>query len=427
MTTADNRLFLPHEDANEWRRIESMLRRPHLTSSPTALDALITDFHAESTKQTCTFFATHAAAPDEQFDWPAFWTHGAPLMIELALELPALFDSGVVVPLLLKGEQQRRVTLSRRQCACLLAHSAFGSITSSARRVETKKWAFRAAQLFFLDAVPSALCFLNYFKLLGQRGVPAEGVLTFERLGFPRLAPPWTWEGNGTPLCAVEFDAAAPIERSPASHHADFANKFIGGGCLENDFAMEEILFVIKPELIVSMALASHMVDEDAIRIEGALQFSRYSGFGHSFRFEGDFDDERTSSPATVCAMDALQGCAKVQFGEGLVRRDLNKARVAFSGAKTVATGNWGCGAFGNDHLLKFIQQWLAASDAGAERMSYHTFGDKRCDGFAELMQRLQRCNVGELFAILLDAAREVTPGPGASARFRHAIEARSS
>ena len=27
----------------------------------------------------------------------------------------------------------------------------------------------------------------------------------------------------------------------------------------------------------------------------------------------------------------------------------------------SLATGNWGCGAFGNDHTLKFLQQWLAA------------------------------------------------------------------
>jgi hypothetical protein len=123
--------------------------------------------------------------------------------------------------------------------------------------------------------------------------------------------------------------------------------------------------------------------------------------------------------------MDALQGCAKVQFGEGLVRRDLNKARVAFTGAQTVATGNWGCGAFGNDHLLKFLQQWLASSDAGAERMNYHTFGDKRTDGFGELAQRLQSLNVGQLWTIVLDAARQSAepPGPGAGARFRKAIE----
>ena len=44
---------------------------------------------------------------------------------------------------------------------------------------------------------------------------------------------------------------------------------------------------------------------------------------------------------------------------------------------KTIATGNWGCGAFNGNHELKFIQQWIAASYAGIERLDYYTFKDK--------------------------------------------------
>ena len=46
--------------------------------------------------------------------------------------------------------------------------------------------------------------------------------------------------------------------------------------------------------------------------------------------------------------------------------------------SKTIATGNWGCGVFGGNHELKFIQQWIAASFAGVERLDYYTFGDKQ-------------------------------------------------
>ena len=31
-----------------------------------------------------------------------------------------------------------------------------------------------------------------------------------------------------------------------------------------------------------------------------------------------------------------------------------------------MATGHWGCGAYGNNHNLMFLKQWLAASEAGA-------------------------------------------------------------
>eukprot|EP01113_Clastostelium_recurvatum_P009747 TRINITY_DN14739_c0_g1_i1.p1 TRINITY_DN14739_c0_g1~~TRINITY_DN14739_c0_g1_i1.p1 ORF type:complete len:450 (-),score=86.65 TRINITY_DN14739_c0_g1_i1:20-1369(-) len=427
------RLHLPCEDKDEWARVERHLRRP--LASWASLDALLTDIHSTTTRQTCTFFATmaHAGSGCSKFDWASFWTHAVPFMIEVALDMPSLFAS-IEVPLLLKG-RDTSVTLTRRQCACLLSHSFFGTITASARRVETKKWAFRASQLFFLQATPSALCLLNYFRHLAVRGVPS-GTVTFERVCFPRGSPPWTWEGNPAPLCPVEFlQKGEAIESSPAEFHADFANKFVGGGCLENDYAMEEILFVIKPELIVSMALASHMVDEDAIRIRGALQFSRYQGYSHTFEFDGDYTDSSSSSlsssasasssmatPPTVCAMDALQGCAKIQFQEGLVRRDLNKARVAFTGASTVATGNWGCGAFGNDHLLKFLQQWLAASDASAGRLFYHTHGDKRTDGLPELARALQGYTVGDLWRILMEAAKQCSE-PGNGAKFRKLME----
>ena len=104
----------------------------------------------------------------------------------------------------------------------------------------------------------------------------------------------------------------------------------------------QEILFVVKPELIPVMALASFMHDEEVIRISGAHQYSSYTGYGSSFEFTGDYEGTRKSdAPPTIVAMDALQGAAKIQFQSGLVLRDLNKARLAFEGAQQVATGNW--------------------------------------------------------------------------------------
>jgi poly(ADP-ribose) glycohydrolase len=416
-----DRLFLPCENPDEWSKIERILRRPLIALQD--LDALLTEFALNSTKQTCHFFSKIPASDEaNKFDFHAFWTYGVPFMVEVALEMPKLFEA-THVPLLLKGED-RSVTLTRRQCACLLSHSFFGSITADARRVQREKWAFRAAQLFFLEAIPSALCFLNYFKTLGKNGIP-EGSLTYERAGFPRGAPPWRWDGNPAPMCPIELRLDGAIEDSTLEHHADFANKFVGGGCLENDFHMEEALFAAKPELIVAMALFSYMRDEEAVRIAGALQFSSHSGFASSFQFQGDYDGRRPAPPPTVCAMDALQGCARIQFARGLVLRDLNKARVAFAAARSVATGNWGCGAFGNDHALKFLQQWLAASDAGAERVHYHTFGDARgAHAMAALAKGLAHRTVGEVWAAVAVAAdaAAAAEGPGGPARFTAAM-----
>ena len=47
---------------------------------------------------------------------------------------------------------------------------------------------------------------------------------------------------------------------------------------------------------------------------------------------------------------------------------------------KSIATGNWGCGAFGGDHGLKFFQQWVAASFAGIDRLDYYTYESKKME-----------------------------------------------
>ncbi len=92
-----------------------------------------------------------------------------------------------------------------------------------------------------------------------------------------------------------------------------------------------------------------------------------------------------------------------------------------------MATGNWGCGAFGNDHVLKFLQQWLAASDAGVARLCYHTYGDRRSDGLGALTQRLRACTVGDVWAAVLSAAQQCTqPGPGVIAKFHGLMEERA-
>jgi poly(ADP-ribose) glycohydrolase len=265
------------------------------------------------------------------------------------------------------------------------------------------------------------LCFLNYFKRLGQFGVEDEMVV-FERRRFVKNSAPWNWGASAARLCAVEMVDKGSIEDCAAATHVDFANRFVGGGALENDFMMEEILFVIRPELIVAMALCSFMHDEESVAISGAKRHSLHSGYAHSFAFEGDYSKEK--NVPTVVAIDALQGMAKIQwkgelfnscvvvfdknnvlFVEGLMLRDVNKARIGFEGARTLATGNWGCGAFGNDHTLKFLQQWLAASEAGVEKMFYHTFGDKRAAHLWVLVSGLKGMTVGELWTFMKEAA----------------------
>lgn len=49
---------------------------------------------------------------------------------------------------------------------------------------------------------------------------------------------------------------------------------------------------------------------------------------------------------------------------------------------RPIATGNWGCGAFGGDPHLKSLIQWMAASYAGCPAMLYYTFRNPQMSQF---------------------------------------------
>lgn len=126
-----------------------------------------------------------------------------------------------------------------------------------------------------------------------------------------------------------------------------------------------------------------------------------------------------------ICAIDARPFKSRVsrldQFERNFLLREINKAIVGFrvspinasewglakeakiddtsSGSETsglsqsaltahrpIASGNWGCGAFGGHLQLKFVLQWIAASICGGfspedkrlgDDLLYYTFGMK--------------------------------------------------
>jgi hypothetical protein len=88
--------------------------------------------------------------------------------------------------------------------------------------------------------------------------------------------------------------------------------------------------------------------------------------------------------------------------------RDMNKARIAFDGAKQVGTGHWGCGAFGNNHDLMFLKQWLAASEAGVTKIYYHDFNKNQSHNIFPLIRKLKHLTVGELWGFLLQLTQNL-------------------
>ncbi|KAF9331730.1 hypothetical protein BG006_005422 [Podila minutissima] len=196
-----------------------------------------------------------------------------------------------------------------------------------------------------------------------------------------------------------EMDAVSGLETAPqGALQLDFANKNIGGGALDRGAVQEEIRFMICPEMIVSRLFSQPMEANEAILIKGIEQYSDYIGYSKTFEW---FSDHRDTTPRDklgrrqreICAIDAKPFKSKVsrigQFDKPLVLREINKALAGFrpspinasewglaphleSGSESadtvstvpraIATGNWGCGAFGGHLQLKFVLQWIAAS-----------------------------------------------------------------
>ena len=166
----------------------------------------------------------------------------------------------------------------------------------------------------------------------------------------------------------------------------DFANKFLGGGVLGAGCVQEEIRFVICPELLISKLFTECLKPNEALLMVGAERFSNYAGYASSFEWSSNHEDNtpRDSSRRRmthVVAIDALSFVqSSHQFRADLMLRELNKAFVGFyhplsTAAPGVASGNWGCGAFGGDAKLKALLQLLVCTEA-KRPLVYYTFGN---------------------------------------------------
>ncbi|ETO30061.1 hypothetical protein RFI_07060 [Reticulomyxa filosa] len=100
------------------------------------------------------------------------------------------------------------------------------------------------------------------------------------------------------------------IEEEKEALHADFANKFIGGGVLTGGNVQEEILFTVNPECLITMLLSpmvfyfifillnpkkkkiyiyiyTYIYMNETIVILGTRQYFDYTGYGSRFQYNG--------------------------------------------------------------------------------------------------------------------------------------------
>ncbi|WVZ13163.1 hypothetical protein V8G54_017693 [Vigna mungo] len=323
-------------------------------------------------------------------------------------------------------------------------------------------------------------CIIHYFQRISSK-MP-KGTVSFERKvlhlknDYTHISCPDAnfWSTSTVPLCRFEVHNSGLIEdQSSEAVEVDFANKYLGGGALGRGCVQEEIRFMVSPELIAGMLFLPAMADNEAIEIVGVERFSSYTGYASSFRFSGDYVDEREVDAlgrrkTRIVAIDALCSPGMRQYRMNFLLREINKAFCGFlyqceyqlyqkklqengcssalfdaatstsmetsdgkfSNHKTensqndyhcmdqvdnigVATGNWGCGAFGGDPEVKTIIQWLAASQAVRPFIAYYTFGLEALQSLHEVAHWIlsQRWTVGDLWNMLVEYSTSRSKG----------------
>ena len=200
------------------------------------------------------------------------------------------------------------------------------------------------------------------------------------------------------------------------------------------------------------------MVDSLDISTDQLSLAAVCEGFRDSFRFGGRVTTATSNkaaasanvTPTAACATTttvtgretppiiiAIDSMVAESLSEQLLTRnllrDMNKCLAGFAGAArrkrrgksavVVATGAWGCGAFGCDNGIKFLQQVLAASVTGVS-LRYSVFEAAGAPSFPLhcLYQRLvrERATAGDVWMMLVglqkaQARGGLTGGAGAN------------
>lgn len=402
-----------------------------------------------------------------------FLTRTVPWMIKVLEEAEQCFAGAPPLPILCQG-YEGRVQVTQQQAATLLVcgffclmperyHPANAPRTAAGRHGANLP-AFNFNGLFgasyhVRERRPQTplygkiACLINYFVTMADawEGVKRDGLL-IEIVRCARsnaeVNAAFASGANNALSPLLEVSADRLIEDCAGQLQADFANQMLGGGVLGKGCVQEEIRMVVSPELLIGLLVCEPLRSREAVLVSGCAQYSTYTGYAREFAFSGSAivlppsDYERHAlkmRDITVVAFDAINyngaGLSiSHQFLEKYIAIEVVKAFVAFSGSAhsttiaakeggggdrsssvvstrmPIATGHWGCGAFGGDRELKFLIQLCAASYAGGRPITYCTFGDvpftKRCVAIHRFLSE-NKVGAGRLYTILVGYIRQ--------------------
>lgn len=347
-----------------------------------------------------------------------------PFIGRLVLRTEELFKDQPVA--LLLQQETKEIKFNKLQVGCLLANMflctfPFHSMSGD-KYPSPQNFSVVFDDRLLVDVKKEKLaCILNYFDRLSEYPSPEKLFCSFARVVVPSEDASF-WLSSSMKMTRVDIIPKKRLEDAEGAVQVDFANKYIGGGVLSSGCVQEEIRFLICPELIPSILFSECLERNESLYFVGQERFSNYQGYRDSFKFDGDFIDvlpiDETQRPIVhLTAIDAIKYEEKTkstQFESKEVLREINKAFCGFKGVeplkqnasanRDVASGKWGCGAFGGDPLIKFLIQWIACSQS-KRNLQFYTFDseEKEIEKTKKAIQENPQVTVGLLVSLLLE------------------------
>ncbi|NXV58012.1 PARG glycohydrolase, partial [Molothrus ater] len=437
MPCSEQNLY-PVEDENgdrtagsRWELIQTALLNKY-TCSHDLKDAILRYNVAYSKKWDFTALTDFCEKVLEDAEAQHLFQSILPDMVKLALCLPTICTQPIP---LLKQKMNHSITMSQEQISSFLANAFFCTFPRRNAKMKSEYSSYPDINFNRLfegrsprkpEKLKTLFC---YFRRVTEKSI---SFILFLSEKFN----PIQFRNGYTAMMEVfnkrQLAKHTDFHTNGTSHHVDFANRFVGGGVTGAGLVQEEIRFLINPELIVSRLITEVLDHNECLIITGTEQYSEYTGYAETYRWARSHEDKTPRDEwqrryTEIVAIDAFHFRRFLdQFGPDKIRRELNKASCLSNPSLTlvcmqaycgfsrpnvppqhlsaIATGNWGCGAFGGDSRLKALIQILAAAEAGRD-IVYFTFGD------VELMRDIYSMHtflcekgqtIGDIYRLLL-------------------------
>ncbi|XP_053501735.1 poly(ADP-ribose) glycohydrolase isoform X1 [Ictalurus furcatus] len=343
-------------------------------------------------------------------------------MAKLALKLPELIQHPIP---LLRQNCNHAITMSQEQISCLLANAFFCTFPHrNATHPNSEYGNFPTINFSSLFAERSPRKFqklralFHYFNTVTKEDSKPDGLVTFERISIkPSECPQWNKQKENLTNLQVYSKGCIEME-GKGMLQVDFAAKMVGGGVLGRGLVQEEIRFIQCPELIVARLFTEKLADNECLKITGVQMYSNTRGYSDTFEWHSPHTDQTKRDEwkrlyCQIVAIDALRfDDPRQQFTEKSIKRELLKAYVGFKRdnvpteyTSAIATGNWGCGAFKGDPMLKALIQMMAAAVAQRD-LAYFTFDNEHQAEHLQKMHKLLKSHnmtVGKLYNLVQD------------------------